>query len=168
MKVGPTVDELLKHYGKDLKVVYKHYVVHPGSATVPALAVCAATKQGKFKEMEKGIWEKGFKDGRNLSRKRMEKIAGELGLDMGRLKADMDGACKQEIQKDQRQLAQVGTRGTPAFFINGRFLSGARPVDHFKRLIDEELKKANDRIAKGTKVSKYYQEWVLKKGKKKI
>ena len=41
MKVGPTLQALQEQYGNDLKVVYKHFVVHPGSATVPALAACA-------------------------------------------------------------------------------------------------------------------------------
>jgi predicted DsbA family dithiol-disulfide isomerase len=117
--------------------------------------------------MEALIWEKAFKV-RDFSKDNMEKLAGEIGLDMGRFKSDMDGACKQLIQKDQRELAKVGVRGTPGFFINGRFLGGARPIDQFKKLIDEEMKKANDRISKGTKLENYYTVWVLKKGKKQI
>jgi protein-disulfide isomerase len=35
----------------------------------------------------------------------------------------------------------VGVTGTPAFFINGRFLSGAQPFDAFKTIIEEELKR---------------------------
>jgi len=42
--------------------------------------------------------------------------------------------------QDQREGAQAGVTGTPAFFINGRFLSGARPFDAFKAVIDQELK----------------------------
>ncbi len=168
MKVSSTVDQLLKDYGKDLRVVYKHYVVHPGSAINPALAACAAHRQGKFVEMEHLLWEKGYKAGRNYAQDNLDKMAKEIGLDMGRFKADMEGPCKQQIQKDQREMAQVGVRGTPAFYINGRFLSGARPIDQFKKLIDEELKKANERIAKGTKAKDYYTEWVVKKGEKKL
>jgi protein-disulfide isomerase len=40
----------------------------------------------------------------------------------------------------------LGVSGTPAFFINGRRLSGAMPYSEFKRVIDEEL-------TKGTKKS---------------
>lgn len=159
----------MKDYEGDIKVVYKHYVVHPKTATTPALAVCAAHKQGKFSAMEHDIWEKGFKQNRNLSADNMEKIAKELGLDMSKFKADMNGAeCKKRVQTDQAQLAAVGARGTPAFFINGRFLSGAQPVDRFKVIIDEELKKANAAIKKGAKVETYYNEFILKKGLKKI
>ena len=34
---------------------------------------------------------------------------------------------------------EAGVAGTPAFFINGRMLSGAQPFEAFKRIIDEEL-----------------------------
>lgn len=34
---------------------------------------------------------------------------------------------------------EYGVSGTPAFFINGRLISGAAPYDDFKRVIDEEL-----------------------------
>ncbi len=149
--------------------MYKHFVVHPSSATTPALAACAANKQGKFSEMENLIWQKGFKAGRNLSEDNMKKLAAEAGLNMGKFEGDMKGVCKAEIQKDQADMRKVGTTGTPAFYINGRFLSGARPVDQFKKIIDEELKKANTRIGDGgTSVENYYTEWVLKKGKKKL
>jgi predicted DsbA family dithiol-disulfide isomerase len=157
---------LRKDYGDDLRIVYKSYVVHPSVATTPALAACAANRQGKFHEMYALIWTKGYDAGRNLGRPNMEKIAQEVGLDMGKFKADMDGACKTIIRKEQAEVARVGARGTPAFFINGRFLSGARPIGQFKALIDQELKKAKERIAKGTKADQYYDEWVVKKGKK--
>ena len=159
----------MKDYPKDLKVVYKHFVVHPQLATIPALAACAADKQGKFMQMKELIFEKGFNAGRNLSQENMEKLAGEAGLNMQKFKADMEGDCKKVIREDQQQMAQVGVGGTPAFFINGRFLSGARPIEQFKALIDEELKKANERIGKeGTTAANYYQKWVLEKGKKSL
>jgi len=159
----------LKDYEGKIKVVYKHYVVHPQVATTPALAACAAHKQGKFNEMEHEIWEKGFKANRNLGADNMEKIAGEIGLNMSKFKADMNGEeCKKIVQTDQAQLAAVGARGTPAFFINGRFLSGAQPIDRFKAIIDEELKKADERVKGGAKVESYYDEFVMKKGKTKI
>ncbi len=148
-------------------MVYKNYVVHPASATNPALAGCAAARQGKFDQMADLIWEKAYGK-RDFGKDNLEKLAGELGLDMNRFKADMDGSCKQQIQKEQRELAKFGARGTPSFFINGRFIAGARPIGQFKTLIDEELKKAKERISKGTKLEDYYKTWVVEKGKKSI
>ena len=37
---------------------------------------------------------------------------------------------------------KVGVTGTPAFFINGRRISGALPYEEFKRIIDDELSKS--------------------------
>lgn len=166
-RVNPTLEQLRKDYGDDLKIVYKNFVVHPQVAYTPAYAACAAQKQGKYVEMKKLIWDKGFSAGRNLSQENMEKLAGEAGLDMAKFKADMGGeACKKQVQEEQAEMARVGVRGTPAFYINGRFLSGAQPIQNFKRIIDEELKKANEEIAKGTPVEQYYAKFVVEKGEK--
>ena len=143
-------------------------MVHPTTATDPALASCAAGKQGKFGEMEKLIWEKGYNAGRNLKADNMEKLAKEAGLDMKKYKEDIGEPCKKLIKQDRDELSKVGVSGTPAFFINGRFLSGARPVDQFKKLVDEELAKANKAIEGGVKLEDYYKEAVVKKGKKKL
>lgn len=162
MRVGPTLDKIREHYGNKVKLVFKHYVVHPGRATIPALAACAAQQQNKFAEMYKKIFSKFGRFGKDV----MEGYAKELGLNMAKFKSDMDGVCKKRIRQDQMELARVGARGTPSFFINGRFLGGNRPFPHFKRLIDEELKKAQEAVKKGTPVSKLYDEMVIKKGKK--
>ena len=168
-RVNPTIEQLHKEYGDDLKIVYKNFVVHPDTATIPAQAACAAHKQGKYSEMTHLIWEKGFKAGRNLGRDNMDKLAAEAGLDMNRFKTDIEGdECKKTVQQDQSELRAVGVQGTPAFFINGRYLSGAQPIDNFKRVIDEELKKANERVAQGTKVEDYYKKFVLEQGLKKL
>jgi len=46
---------------------------------------------------------------------------------------------KDDVDADVRAADAVGVDGTPAFLINGRMLSGAQPIEAFKRLIDEEL-----------------------------
>ncbi len=164
-RVRPTMEQLLKDYKDDVRVVYKHFVVHPQVATVPAYAACAAGLQGKWSEMEELIWEKGFNT-REFGQENMEKLAKEAGLDMSKFKADMDGKCKEIVASDQRELQQVGGRGTPAFWINGRFLSGARPVEQFKAIIDEELAKANEAVKKGIQPGNYYEQQVMAKGEK--
>ena len=62
----------------------------------------------------------------------------------------MDGAeCAAQLKRDQAELARIGVSGTPAFFINGRWLT-RRSVPDFNKLIDEELAKAKKRVADGT------------------
>ena len=166
-KVNPTLEQLHKDYGNKLRIVYKHFVVHPQVATDPALAVCAANRQGKFAQMDKAVWEKAYAT-RKFDRANLESIAKEVGLDMAKFKADMDGDCKKIIAKDQADLQAAGQGATPTFFINGRYMSGAQPLPQFKAIIDEEIKKAEERVASGTPRGSYYQTWVMEKGLKKF
>jgi protein-disulfide isomerase len=180
-KVRPTIDELKKKYGNDLRVVYKQFVVHPQTATAPSLAACAGAKQGKFTQIEDLLWSKFF--GQWLRERatdpdkcwttaegcpKLEGLAKEAGMDVAKFKADMKGECVAQIQKEQGELSQFGVSATPAFFINGRFLSGAQPTPNFITIIDEELKKANERVAQGTPAADYYKTWVVEKGLKKL
>ncbi|HEX2688104.1 MAG TPA: thioredoxin domain-containing protein [Kofleriaceae bacterium] len=186
-RVRGTMDDLRKKYGNDLRFVFKQMVVHPQLATVSAFTSCAAYKQGKFLQMDQLLWEKGFKvrqfdkdptgEGGGQAQHCWETPAGcsialgfaqELGLNIDKFKADMKGECQAMVQKDQREMQSFGVNGTPAFFINGRFLSGAQPIDKFITLIDEELKKANERIQAGTPAASYYQQYVLDKGLKQL
>lgn len=149
-------------------------MVHPQVATAPARAACAAHKQGKFKEMYDIIWAKGFdayraeRDPSKLSAKNMEVLAAEIGLDMGKYKSDLQ-ACARDVARDESDMRKLGISGTPGFFINGRYLRGAQPLPRFKAIIDEELKKANERIQKGeATAANYYEKFVLGKGKKSL
>lgn len=184
-KVRGTMEDLRKKYGNDLRVVFKQFVVHPQVATAGALALCAAAKQGKFLQMDALIWDEGFK-ARNFDKDVPAEAGGapgkcwdskdgcavtvgfaqKLQLNVDKFKADMKGECQALIQKDMRDLQQLGVGATPSFFINGRFLSGAMPIENFSALVDEELKKANERIAAGTPAAQYYQQWVVEKGQK--
>ena len=88
-----------------------------------------------------------------------------IAVYVNKFKADMKG-CQQLVQNDMRDVQRLGVGATPSFFINGRFLSGAMPLENFSALIDEEMKKANERIQQGTPQAQYYQQWVLDKGLK--
>jgi protein-disulfide isomerase len=156
--------------------VKKNLVVHPTTAMSGALGFCAAAKQGKAAEFDNGVWEKSFKARKFDPDKCWESAAGcptldgiaqELKLDMAKFKADMKG-CTSVVQNDMRDLQKFGVGATPSFFINGRFISGAVPIDNFVTVIDEELKKANERIQQGTPAAQYYQQWVMDKGLKSL
>ncbi len=160
---------MLADYKGDIKVVYKNYVVHPSTATEPALAGCAAGLQNKFPAMAKSIWTDAYNAGRDFSRSNLETIAKKTKLNMRRFRKDRDGVCRDIIAKEQAQVAAVGVTGTPAFFINGRFLSGAQPISRFKTLIDEELAKANKKIRDGAATkANYYERFVRVPGLTKL
>ena len=102
------------------------------------LASEAAHQQGKFWQMHDMIFE--FQ--REMSPERYVEYAEKIGMDVDRYKKDLASAkVKAIIDADSAAAAKLGVTGTPAFFVNGRYLSGAQPFTSFKRLIDEELKK---------------------------
>jgi protein-disulfide isomerase len=160
------VKEITEAYPKDVRVVYRTFLIHPQVATTPAHAACAANKQGKWAEMAELIWDKGFNAGRKLGADNMEALAGEVGLDIAKFKSDMNSeACQKMVRDEHGSLAQLGVGATPSIFVNGRPLQRRSP-EQFKALIEEELAKAKQRIAAGTKPADYYKEWVLAKGTK--
>jgi predicted DsbA family dithiol-disulfide isomerase len=86
--------------------------------------------------------DKIFANQREMSDENYVKWAGELGLDVEKFKKDMKSpGVKKRIDDDKREAAKLGVTGTPGFFINGRFMSGAKPFESFKTIIDKELGK---------------------------
>jgi protein-disulfide isomerase len=176
-KVRATMEEIRKKYGADVRIVYKQYVVHPQTATAPALAACAAHKQGRYEQMDKLMWEKVF-GAKNFDKDRCWEspegcsvvvgLAQELQLNIDKFRSDMKGDCQQYVAKDQAALRTLGMSATPGFFINGRWISGAQQLQTFVTVIDEELKKANQRIADGTTQDSYYKTWVVDRGLKQL
>lgn len=74
-------------------------------------------------------------------------MAKDLGLDTKQFDTCLDDGQKAEkVLEDVTYGGTVGVTGTPAFFINGRFLGGAFPFASFKEIIDRELegKGSND------------------------
>jgi protein-disulfide isomerase len=153
-RVEPTIAQVMKEYEGKVRVVWKDNPLpfHP-NAMPAAIAARAAGEQGRFWEMH----DKLFASQQTLDRGTYEKLAQELKLDMSRFKAALDAQKhKDEIEADVAYARKMGAGGTPAFFINGIFLSGAQPFPAFKARIDEELKKAEALVAKGTPRTKVY------------
>lgn len=181
-KARATIEELRKRYGNDLRVVVKQLVVHTRQATAPALAICAANKQGKAHRLDPLLWDQGFAQRQydvptplpdGTEQPCWEHVDGcplildwarQAKLDVARLKRDMAGACVPELADVQTEWRRFGVQATPSFFINGRFMSGAQPIENFATLIDEELAKANERIKQGTPKARYFQKWVIETG----
>jgi protein-disulfide isomerase len=108
-------------------------------AMIAAEAAMAANAQGKFLEMHKKLEE----NSRALSREKILEIAKEIGLDVPRFTKELDEhAHKPAVDTMVKEAMDVGATGTPASFVNGRYLSGAQPFESFKKLVDEELAKA--------------------------
>ena len=138
-RVYPTIKRVEDEYGDDVRIVFKHMPlsIHPKAKGAHAAAE-AAHKQGKFWEMHDLI----FENQRQLNDQKYLDYAKQIGLDTERFQKDAkSSAVLSRVEADTAEAGKLGVTGTPAFFINGRFLSGAQPFESFKRLIDEELAK---------------------------
>jgi protein-disulfide isomerase len=131
------VDQVMTTYGDKVKVVFRDFPLpfHANARPAAEAANCAGA-MGKF-------WEyhgKLFSNQATLGPDKFNAWATELGLDQQKFAdclAQKPHAAA--IDKDIADGQKVGVSGTPAFFVNGRMLSGAQPFEKFKELIDEEL-----------------------------
>ena len=161
-KVVPTLDALAKEYGDDIRIVFKHNPLPFHKDAGPAAeAAMAANEQGKFWEYHDVL----FKNMRALGKDKLAEYAQQVGLDMNKFNAAMEsGKYKAKIKADQALAGEVSARGTPNTFVNGRQVTGARPLADFKKLVAEEMKKAKALVAKGVARKDVYNE-TIKNGK---
>jgi protein-disulfide isomerase len=136
--VQPTLDRVMEHYGDQVKLIYRHFPLaktHP-YALKAAVAAEAAGNQGKFWEMH----DKLYQNQEKLSDNDLRRYAQELGLDMERFEKDLDSSqLEEKVLQDKEDGLKAGVSGTPAFFINGTYISGNQPFGKFKELIEAEL-----------------------------
>ena len=137
-RVTPTLNQIEEAYGKDVRIVFKHLPLRMHTKAPAAHAAAeAAHRQGKSWQMH----DKIFADQREMSEAKYVEYATELGPDVEKFKKDSaSAAVKKKVDSDAKEAASLGVTGTPGFFINGLFLSGARPFESFKTIIDKELK----------------------------
>jgi protein-disulfide isomerase len=137
-RVIPTLTQIESKYGDKIKLVFRDFPIeglHPGATKAHEAARCA-NEQGKFWPYH----DKLFAGPPKSSPEIFKAFAKELGLDVASFETCFDaGKYQADIKKDIEEGNRVGVTGTPAFFINGRLISGAQPLEAFARIIDDEL-----------------------------
>ena len=137
-KSESTLHELLTKYSGQVKLAYLDFPlrdIHPMAQSAAEAARCAG-EQGKFWEYHDSLYADQSKlDGADLLSR-----ARSLKLDAKSFQSCLDsGKFKSKIDADLEQGRKVGVAGTPGFFVNGVFLSGALPPADFEKIIDNEL-----------------------------
>jgi protein-disulfide isomerase len=139
VRAEPTLKEVLAAYPGKIRLVYRDYPLpmHKKAPKAAEAAHCAGD-QGKYWEMHDRLFAANGK----LDVPDLKAAAREVqGIDGAKFDKCLDSGEKaKEVEKHQKAGEEAGVSGTPAFFVNGRLLSGAQPLDAFKALIDEELK----------------------------
>jgi len=135
-RAEPTVEQVMEKYKGKVQLYYRDYPLpfHQNAKPASEAAHCA-NAQGKFWEYHKKVMA-----AEDLSKANLQKIASDVGLDRKKFDACLDkGEFKQAVEVELIEGEAVGIDGTPAFFINGRRLSGAQPFEKFQEIIEEEL-----------------------------
>lgn len=130
---------MLEKYPQSLKVVFKHYPltsIHK-FAVKAAVSALAAGRQEKFWEFHDAL----FEDYNNLTEETVSGIVDRLDLDRAQFEADRrDAALVEQINRDYREGSQLGIRGVPTIFINGKQQKRWSP-QLLEKAIEAELEK---------------------------
>lgn len=133
----PQIKEKYINTGK-ARLVYRDFPldsIHQ-EATPAAIAANCAGEQGKYFEFH----DKIFENQAALGTENYKKWAAELELDTKKFNECVDTQkYASEVRKDFSDGAAVGVQGTPAFFIDGRLISGAQPYPVFEQAIEQAL-----------------------------
>jgi len=130
-----TVKQVLDRYQDQVRFVYRHFPleIHPRARPAAEAAACA-DEQGHFWEYHEKLFAGGLEDAD------LQRYASELGLDAAAFQQCVSQhKTKDVVGADLEAGKAAGVSGTPAFFVNGIMISGARPVDSFTKVIDKEL-----------------------------
>jgi len=146
-RVEPTLAELEKEYGDKIRFAWRHMPLpfHADAPLAGQAAQEAFAQKGNagFWKMHDKLFEAQGSSEDAIKRPGLEKIAQEIGLNMDKFKAALDSnAHKAKLDADSKIGNDAGINGTPAFVINGYYLSGAQPTAAFKKIINRALKDA--------------------------
>jgi len=140
-RVQPTLTQLLEKYPGKVRLLFRHLpldALHPQARNAAEASWCAQD-QGKFWEYHDLL----FTNAPKAAQDDLKHYAEQIDLDMKTFEFCLSqNAHRDSIQRDIDEVTKLGMSGTPAFFINGRPLSGAQPLEKFVQVIDEELARA--------------------------
>jgi protein-disulfide isomerase len=138
----PIVERLMAEYQGQVRLVVRYVPLHANSA-LAASALEAAGEQGRYWDMLQVLFlhQPEWGDHHQPRPELIPTYAEQIGLDMAAFQPSYSGIKhRAKVERDRADAEQLGVRGTPSFFVNGRRLEqlGYAPL---KAMIDEELAK---------------------------
>ncbi|MDH3744239.1 MAG: thioredoxin domain-containing protein [Acidobacteriota bacterium] len=140
-RVVPTLDKVSDTYGDKVRIVFRQFPlssIHANAQKAAEASLCA-NEQGKFWEMHDSM----FASQRALGVEALKNKATELDMEPDRFNDCLDSSrYAEQVAGDLEAGQAAGVSGTPALFVNGRFLNGAQPYESVAQVIDDELRRA--------------------------
>lgn len=135
-----TLKRILSDYGDQVRLIYRQFPnpnIHNNAEKAAEASLCAQ-EQGRFWEMHDLL----FQDPNKLKIEDLKAYAAQLGLNKDSFGQCLDsGKSVPRLKADFMDAMRAGAGGTPALYVNGRLLPGARPYDEIAGVINEELQK---------------------------
>jgi protein-disulfide isomerase len=164
-RVLPTMKQIMDSYKDKVRLVFLDNPLPFHQRAIPASMLAHEAKAQKGMD---GYWAAHdllFENQKKLEDEDLWGYAGQLGLDVEKVKAAVQGQKYKDLIGTFQGLAgELNAGGTPHFFVNGRRVTGAQPFEKFKSIIDEELPKAEALLKQGIKAEDLYAE-IIKNGK---
>jgi protein-disulfide isomerase len=165
-RVQPVLDELRKTYGDKLRIVWKDDALPFHARAEPAAQLA---REARAQKGDAGFWaahDALFASAPALEEADLDVVARTVQLDATKVRdAIRTHRYKAAIAIDEDLQDDVRASGTPHFFVNGRRLVGAQPIEKFKTVIDQELAAAQAKITAGTPPLALYDS-IIKDGKR--
>lgn len=140
-RVLPAFQQTLSTYGDKVRFVFRQFPlesIHPQARKAAEASLCARD-QNKFWEFHDAM----FADQAGLAPEKLKEKAVAAGLDAAKFNQCLDGGkASAEVAADLALGQAIGVAGTPATYVNGRFIDGAVDFATLSKLIDEELARA--------------------------
>jgi protein-disulfide isomerase len=137
-RAEPIIQQVLQRYPESVRFVFRHFPldrIHPQARGAAEAAACA-DEQGRFWEFHEQLFAEGAKfDESDLE---AYAVKAEVEID-GFRTCIQEGRTTALVEEDLQAGRKAGVTGTPAFFVNGIRLTGARPVEEFVELIEQEI-----------------------------
>jgi protein-disulfide isomerase len=136
-RVAPTLADIEKHDPK-LRLVYKEWPILGPNSEFAARAALASRRQGKYVEFHKALMlASGL-----INESKVLEVATNVGLDIGRLKQDMEAPeIKAAIERNKKLAQALRITGTPTFVVGDKMLRGAADADVLRGYIREAREK---------------------------
>ena len=132
--------QILAEFPGKVRLVFKDFPLdfHTGARPAAEAARCAAAV-GAYWDYHDLL----FLAQPSFSREDLIGYAGRLGLDRTAFVSCLDrGQFRRAVETDVSEGRSLGVTGTPTFFINGRRLVGAHPVETFREAVQDALEAA--------------------------
>ncbi|HEY3304220.1 MAG TPA: thioredoxin domain-containing protein [Candidatus Binatia bacterium] len=125
-----------------VRFAYQHFALQGEHSFAAAQGAECAAEQKKFWPYHDKLFQS--QGGLAFTNAKLKQYARQVGLDVGAFDQCLDSRKYQEkIEDETKRGFELGARGTPTFFLNGRILVGAQPFQVFQTAIEEALAKAS-------------------------